>query len=221
MKLNQYGAINGIAISLVLVTLLFIASLVFGIWSFSGRQKYKNDTQQLINSAVASAKTQQQNIDNANYFIQSQKPLIEYVGPEAYGTIKLFYPKNWSSYVNDSGTNGYPIDGYFYPGTLPSVTDGNQVNFALRLQVENQSYQSVLGVYDSLVQANQTVIKAYSLPKVPSVVGVEVVGQLANNLSGTLVILPLRSEALEIWTEGTQYLSEFNNDILPNLSFSP
>ncbi len=221
MKLNQHGAISAVTLGLVAVTIVLIASLVFGFWAFSGRQKYKDNTQQLINSAVASAKQQQLSADTANFFVQAQKPLTEYVGPQTQGTITLFYPKNWSSYVDTSGTNGYPLDGYFYPATLPSVNDNGQTNFALRLQVENQPYTTVLQNFEGLVQQNLVTIKAYSLPKLPSVVGVEVVGQLKSSVKGTLVILPLRSAALEVWTEGTAYLSEFNSDILPNLSFSP
>lgn len=221
MKLNQYGAVSGAVTALIITSILLIASLVFGVWSFAGRQKYKNHTDQLINTAVAAAKLQQQNTDSANFAIQAQKPLVSYVGPQAYGTITLYYPKNWSAYVNSSGSSGYPIDGYFYPGVLPTVTDNGQTNFPLRLQVENQTYTDVLQFYQSEQQANLVTISAYSLPKLPNVVGVEIVGQLESGAKGTMVILPLRNEALEVWTEGTGYLTEFNSDILPNLSFSP
>lgn len=219
MKLNQNGAVVTV-VALVVVLILLIASLAFGFWAFSGRQKYKNDTQQLINSAVSKAQQKQQSIDNARFFIEAQNPLIKYVGPEAYGTITLYYPKNWSSYVNTSGSS-YPVDGYFFPGTLPSVTDNGQINFALRLQVENQSYATILQNYDALQASHLVNVTAYSLPKLPNVVGVEISGQVENSIQGTMVILPLRSEALEVWTEGSQYMSEFNNDILANLSFSP
>jgi hypothetical protein len=36
-----------------------------------------------------------------------------------------------------------------------------------------------------------------------------------------MVVLPLRSQTVQIWTEGTQYVDDFNKLILPNFSFSP
>jgi hypothetical protein len=33
--------------------------------------------------------------------------------------------------------------------------------------------------------------------------------------------LPLRSQTVKIWTEGSQYGGDFNKYILPNFSFSP
>jgi hypothetical protein len=221
MKLNQYGSANGPTIGLVVAVVLLIASLVFGFWSFSGREKYKNNTDQLISTAVSAAKTQQQKTDSAASFIAAQNPLAEYIGPSAYGTITMLYPKTWSSYVDSSDNTGYPVNGFFYPGTLPSVTDDGGLNFALRLQVENQPYTTVLQYFTDEIKNNLATVTAYSLPKMPSVVGVKVVGQLSSGITGTVIILPLRTEALEVWTEGTAYLSEFNSDILPNLSFSP
>ncbi|MEI9913559.1 MAG: hypothetical protein WDN66_00895 [Candidatus Saccharibacteria bacterium] len=221
MKLNQDGGINGAVIALVFVILLLIGASSFAFWAYSGRQNYKNNADQLISKAVGSAKQKQQSTDDASFAVAEQNPLTQYIGPQAYGTISLYYPKNWSSYVNTNSGGGYPVDGYFYPGTLPSVSDSGQVNFALRLQVENNAYATVLQTFQSAQQNGKVTIKAYSLPKLPSVVGVEVTGQLENNLTGTLIVLPLRSTALEVWTEGTGYLTEFNNDILANLSFSP
>lgn len=221
MKLNQYGVVNGQTLGLIVTIVVLVASLAFGIWSFSGRQKYKNDTDQLISTAVTKGKQQQASSDAQAYFVKEQQPLIQYLGPQAYGTISLYYPKTWSSYVNSSGSTGYPVDGYFYPGTLPSVTDNGSLNFALRMQVENQSYSDVLQFFQDEVTNHEATITAYALPKIPTVVGVEVVGQLESGVTGTLVILPLRTQALEVWTEGTEYISQFNSDILPNLSFSP
>ncbi len=217
MKLNQNGIVNTTAVSVVLGILL-IVSLIFGFWAFSGRQKYKDNSSQLVSQAVSGAEAQQKATDNKTFSNAEQHPLLEYVGPEEYGTIELYYPKTWSSYVDLSGSGGNPIDSYFYPGTLPSVNDNGTYNFALRLQVNGNGYASQVQNYQG---NNKVTVTAYSLPKVPSVVGVMITGQLSNGASGTLVILPLRTEALELWTEGTAYQTEFTNDILTNLSFSP
>ena len=221
MKLNQNGSANGITLGLIICSVLLIASLVFGFWSFSGRQKYKNNADQLVSTAVNSAKLQQQTTDNKAFAVAAENPLTQYVGPQAYGTISLWYPKNWSGYVSTNGGGGLPVDGFFFPGVLPSVQDGGGVNFALRLQVSNQTYSQLLGAFQGEQLTGLATITTYSLPKMPNIVGVKVVGQLSAGTNGTLVILPLRSEAIELWTEGTAYLPQFNNYILPNFSFSP
>src|ERR1700721_2061916 len=123
MKLNHDGATSSSFLGLVVISALLVVSLIFGFWALAGRQKYKNDASQLISTAVVSAKQEQQTADNKLFAIEQQKPLVEYVGPQAYGTINLYYPKNWSSYVNATASDTTSLDGYFYPGTLPTIDD--------------------------------------------------------------------------------------------------
>ncbi|MCL5113163.1 MAG: hypothetical protein M1554_01625 [Patescibacteria group bacterium] len=221
MKHNQNGSLVA-TIALVVSVLLVILFATLFIWAFEGRQSYKNNDQILVNQAVAGAKAEQLKTDNANFAFQSQFPLVTYTGPSQYGGITIEYPKNWSGYV--SSTNGnYPIDGYFSPGILTTVSDSSMLNFALRFRINPSSYASLLQQYDGLQQSNLVSISAYSLPKVPSVVGVKIVGEMLENgqKQSTEIILPLRNESLEIWTEGSQFLNTFNTEILPNISFSP
>lgn len=225
MKLNRNGYVNTTAMVSVLMSALFIIALIFAIWAFSSRQHYKNDANNLVNQAVAKAKAAQETADNQRFAAEEQSSLTTYNGPSDYGSISLQYPKTWSAFIDTTGNgNGsYPLDAYFLPNYLTSVTDDGTTDFALRMQIENESYNQVLQQYD---QASGVTVSPYALPKVPNDVGVEISGQINNsgsNISGTetLVILPLRSQALEIWTEGSSYLGDFSNVILPNLSFSP
>lgn len=221
MKLNQDGSGNSLLGPLLIAVVLLVASLAFGIWAFSGRQTYKTKTDQIVQTAVSSAQQKQQTSDSKQYAIDSEKPLITYNGPEAYGSLVVNYPKTWSSYVDTANTASTPVDGYLFPSTLPSVSDNGSTNFALRVQVSSTPYNQILTQYAGLEQNGSTTAHAYSLPKLPNVVGVELTGQMINRKSGTLVILPLRNQSLLIWTEGNQYLNDFNNNILPNFSFSP
>lgn len=221
MKHNQYGAGNMTLFLGLSVTLMMIA-VIFGVAAYSGEQKSKTNVDGQIATAVAAAKQQQSATDTAANAKANESPLQTYNGPEAYGSIVLQYPKTWSSYINSTGTGSTVIDGYFFPGILPAVADGGGTSFALRIQVINQAYAQVV---QGLSNGSPTpTVTAYSLPKVPQVVGVEVTGALSNgnsSLSGTMIALPVRADTLEIWTEGNQYLSDFDNNILPNFSFSP
>jgi hypothetical protein len=113
------------------------------------------------------------------------------------------------------------VDGYFAPGTVPSISNPHSV-FALRVQVISQAYAQTVQTFGSQQKAGKLTISAYALPKLPQVVGVKVTGQVSSQSSATtMVILPLRSQTLEISTQGSLYLDDFNNNILANFSFSP
>ena len=224
MKHNQDGAANGLAISLILAVLLLIGALSFGVWAYMGRQDYKDNTDAKIAAAVKIAKQQESSLKDKQFQEAEKNPLKTYNGPEAYGSIAITYPKTWSAYVDDSANgsgNGALLDGYFYPGAVPSVTKQGGT-FALRFQVLGQSYSQTLQTFNSLQQSdNPPQVVPYALPKVPKIVGIKVSGTLPNEKTGTMVVLPLRSQTLEIWTDGNQFASDFNNIILPNFIFSP
>lgn len=220
-KHNQDGAINGLVVSLVLAILLLFGAIGFGGWAYSSRQDYKNNTDAKVAVAVNQAKQQEGAAKDAAFAEAAKNPLKTYNGPQAYGSLVVNYPKTWSGYVDDSGNGSALVDGYFAPGVVPAINGQSSV-FALRVQVLNQAYSQSLQSFSGQLQTGQLTAKAYALPKVPKAVGVEVSGQLQSNQpSTTMVVLPLRSQTLEIYTQGTQYLNDFNNYILPNFSFSP
>jgi hypothetical protein len=221
-KHNQNGVVNSVVISLVFAILLLIAALGFGGWAFNSRQDYKNNVDNKIAAAVGVAKQQQGAVDLAKYTEAAKQPLTTYTGPEAYGSLVVNYPKTWSGYVDSTGTGQALVDGYFNPGTVPSVSSQSST-FALRVQVINQPYAQVLQTFTAAAQntRNPLSFSAYALPKLPKTVGIKAVGQITQLTTGTMVVLPLRSDTLEISTQGTQFQHDFDTYILPNFSFSP
>ena len=220
IKHNQDGQVSAVTISLILSVVLLLGALGFAGWAFSGRQDYKNNTDQKITAAVAVAV---QKADSAKdvAFAQAEKfPLRTYNGPEAYGSLSVQYPKTWSGYVDDTGNGGGLVDGYFYPGTVPSVTSPNSV-FALRIQVLNLSYSQSLASLSAQQQGGKLNVSAYALPKVPKAVGVKAVGTFQNNTVGEMIVLPLRNQTLQISTQGTNFTDDFEKNILPNFTFVP
>jgi hypothetical protein len=213
----QSGEINVLLIPFILVIFFFFGAAGFGMWAYSGRQDYKNNVDQKISVAVAAANQKLTSQLDAQFAQKEKYPLQTYSGPEAFGTLKVTYPKTWSAYVAEEDTSGTPIQGYFTPGTVPDVTNTNN-NYALQVEVLEQTYDTILQAFQG--QTGITVTP-YALPKVPSVVGVQITGAIEPNKVGTMIILPLRSQTLEIWTESNAYQSDFDNIILPNFSFSP
>lgn len=131
------------------------------------------------------------------------------------------YPKTWSVYVNNVSSNE-PVDGYGYPGQVPGNSGGsNPTAYALRFQINGSSYSQVLQQFQSQLQQKTITITPFSPKNVPKVSGVRIDGAIEQNIQGSMILLPLRNMTLEIWTEAPQFEADFNNNILPNFSFSP
>ena len=45
--------------------------------------------------------------------------------------------------------------------------------------------------------------------------------QNGNGQTGAMLIIPVRDKTLQIYTESSDYLSDFNNIVLPSLTFVP
>ena len=220
IKHNQDGGISAVTISLILTVLLLIGALGFGFWAFAGRQDYKNNVDQKIAAANAVAVRNADSAKDVIFAQQEKYPLRTYNGPEAYGSLSIQYPKTWSAYVDDTGNGAAQLDGYFNPGTVPSISSQTSV-FALRVQVINTPYSQTLLDLSSQQQAGKLTVSAYALPKVPKAVGVKAVGTFSSGTDGEMVVLPLRNETLQISTQGSSYTDDFEKNILPNLSFVP
>ena len=217
---NQSGAINILLIPLIVVALFFIGATSFAAWAYQSRQDYKNNTDQKVDAAVTIARQQESTVKDKEFAEKEKSPLKTYNGPSAYGSLQIQYPKTWSAYVSDdTGSDPY-INGYFYPGVVPTVSNEKAV-FSLRVQVVQQSYSDVLAEHQSDVDEGKVKVSAYKLPKVPSVVGSRLDGQVEENKTGTMILLPMRDKTLKIWTNAEQFRGDLETYILPNVTFSP
>jgi hypothetical protein len=229
IKHNQDGAVSGLTVSLILTVLLLIAAIAFGGWAFTSRQDYKDHSDAKSATAAAAAVKVESKKKDAEFVQKEKNPFRTYNGPAEYGSIDMQFPKTWSGYVASSGSSSgsTPIDGYWYPNIVPTITD-QSANFAVRLQVVNQPYAEVLKTLQGQQSSSQNakgatplVITPYTLKNVPKVVGIRASGSLTSTKVGTMVVLPMRTNTLKIWTDGTQFVGDFDSIILPNLVFSP
>lgn len=219
IKHNQNGAVSGVVISLVLAILLLIGAIAFGGWAYTSRQDYK-DHSDAKSAVAAEAAVKEANRKKDLEFAETQKnPLKLYVGPDSKGSARLFFPKTWSGYVNMSDDSS-TLEAYFNPVVVPSVENENNL-FALRIEIISQSYAETLDSLKSQQADGKMQVSAYALPKLPKVVGVRATGLIEEKKQVDMVVLPLRSDTIKIWTEGDQYTKDFNTYILPNFSFSP
>lgn len=220
-NMRQEGSINATLVSLIVAVVLLLGTAIFGAWAYAGRQDYKENSDQKSRAAVAVAVKQTEADDAVKYAEEAKNPLKTYVGPEAFGAVTVVYPKTWSTYVIErDNSGGTPLNNYFHPDVVPNV-DNPDSTYSLRVKIEQRPYSSVVEGYKGQVKQGKLTSQAYKLPKVEGVEGIRLDGQITAKKQGSLIILPLRNLTLEISTESNQYLPDFNNIILPNLSFSP
>lgn len=219
---NQRGFINILLVPLILTSVLLVATMAFGFWAFSSRQDYKNNSDKKAAAAADESKKATQEADAARYFKEAKNPLKTYTGPAAFGSVTLQYPKTWSAYIAEARTtqSSMPVNGYYHPNIVPDTTNLEN-SFALRIQVVAQPYATVLAPFTSLAQEGKVAVQPFTLAKVPTVVGTRITGQIESNKQGSMVVFPLRNLTLKVWTQSADFLPDFNDIILPNLSFAP
>jgi hypothetical protein len=217
---DERGVLNALLIPLAVVSLLFVATLVFAFMAFSSGQDYKNNSDEKSAAAVSEAVKKEAAKKSAEFAEASKSPVKTYNGPAAYGSVQVQYPKTWSGYVVEQNSGGANVDGYFNPNVVPSV-NAQASSFALRVKVLSQSYASVLQSLQGAIKSQKLTATPYAFPKVPSVVGTKFTGDIQSGKQGTMVVVPLRDSTIEVWTEGTSAVADFNTYVLPNFSFAP
>lgn len=221
MQTKSDGKVGiGALIALVVLSLCLVGSAAFGVWAFGQRQDYKNNVEKKVATAVAANTKEVQAADAKTYAEQAQYPLKSYTGAEAYGSVTLSYPKTWSAY-DGSGTNSSaPVDFYAHPDVVPPLS-ADTSNFALRMQVVSQQYDTVAKQYANQIKQGKVTASAYALPNNKTVTGLRLDGQITTDKKGSLILLPLRDKTLKIWTESTTYADQFDKIILANAHFTP
>jgi len=219
-RFNQRGAVNVLLIPLILLIVFFLGAAGFGVWAYLGRADYKNNSDQKVSAAVQKAVKDTQSSDAVQYAEAAKKPFATYIGPAAFGNITINYPKTWSAYVIQADKSSTPVSGYFQPKVVPSITDATNT-FALRVDLVQSSYQSVLDDFKSRLTQGTVSSQPFTFPQVPSVTGVQLDGQITPTKQGTMIVAPLRNMTLKIWTESNDFKGDLMTNILPNFSFVP
>lgn len=217
---DERGSVRTILGVGVLVVLL-VAAASIAVWALLSRQNYKNNSDAISAKAVESALSSQKAELEAQFSEQEKEPYETYNGPSEFGSLSVSYPKTWEAYVNI--TNGStPIDGYVHPNYVPgtSSSSGAQTAYALRFQVIESDYATVLKTYEGALKQSKVSVSPFRAEKVTSVLGSRVEGEVVAGRTGDMVVVPLRDKTLKVWTESDQYKSDFDQ-IIKTLNFSP
>ncbi len=215
---------------LILVNILLILGLVaaagFGWWAFQQRQDYKNNFDQKLSVEVEKAEAAQKAELEADFAEREKSPSKTFKGSATYGSITFNYPKTWSGYV-DQGNSSVPINGYFFPDIVPTVSRSSNTPtaFALRLELTSTDYAQTIKQLDSQISQGKLKAVAYVPPKMSGVANVQTGtrfdGEIEQAINGSMVVIKVRDKTLKIYTQSQSYLSDFDNIVLKTLTFAP
>ena len=212
----------GLIVGLVVMTLLFIVSVVLALVFYMQASDYKNNSDQKSAFAVEQAKEQQKKELETVFAEKEKEPLVSYTSPADLGSVFITYPKTWSAYIDENASSGTPLNAYFHPNFVPTEkgSSENETNFALRAQVLQQSYKQVNDSFAQQIKKGEAT--ATALTGLPGgTTGVRIDGKIDSKKTGSVIIIPVRDKVLKIWTEGDGYKNDFNNFVVKNLKFNP
>lgn len=198
--------------------LLFVFSSIFGIWAYFGMQDYKNNVDQKIADASAVAVQQAETAKDAEFVEKEKSPVKTYKGPATYGSLTFSYPKTWSVYAEESAS-GTVLDVFAFPDVIPGFK--NDQTYALRIEITSQTYDSEVKKFDRDIESGAVTAAAFRPAKVSNVLGLRLDGAIERDVQGAMVVLPLRDRTIKIYSEIPQYVTDFNNIILPSITFVP
>mgnify|MGYP000430349528 CR=1 FL=1 len=222
-KRSQEGSAAILAI-IITLALLLVGTAVFAFSAYSSGQDYKNNSDKKAAEAVEAAKVEQEQELQAKFDEQYKKPNLTYRGPVSYGSVTFDYPKTWSAYTTES--EGELINGYFHPLIVPGTN--TDTAYAFRVELINTPYSQVVESYESEISSGNLKAKAYIPPKMEKIANVQLGLRYDGDLSdgqteknGSMVILQVRDKTLKVYTQSQSFIGDFNNIVLPSLTFSP
>ena len=209
------------------INLSFIVAIIFAIttigaagafvWAYLEKNHYENDTAAIVAEAVNEAKDEQRSEDKANFEIEYQKPYTKFLAPRDFGAVEFEYPKTWAAYNNRYDKSSYSV--YFYPTLVPTIN--NKTSYALRLDISTRGYDETLKTFESQVTngaLNATPIKTAK----DKYEGMRFDGEVSNDIvNGSVVVFKVRDKTLTLQTDSPDFATQFDEVILPSLTFLP
>jgi len=200
----------------IIFTLTTAAAAAGFVWAFMEREHYRNDVESIVADAKQVAREEQSEADEARFIEEAKLPNRTFVGPSDLGGVSFNYPKTWAAHTAKSDSNN--LNTYFYPSVVPPIS--SDAVYALRVVINNKAYDAVLKSYDN--QVNKGELTATPIrTAIDGHAGMRLDGAVGKNLNGSLVIFKVRDKTLIVQVDTADFVGDFNNTILPTLTFVP
>lgn len=208
------GAANGWMIIAISVGALFFVASAFAVWSYISFIDTRSDVEGKIKVAEAEARNQQAELDRKNYLEESKNPRLEFVSPSEYGRVSFMYPRNWSVYIHNDGSDRRDYVAYLHPVTVPSVISRDS-RFALKLEIINKDFDVVMKQYESLLKKGDL---TSGTPEFNGNASTRIDGAFAKDLRGSVVLMRVRDKTIRFSTQADTFKPDFKT-ILDTVKF--
>ena len=223
MKITGQSGSAAAAVLVMALAVMLVTSLSFAVWAFVGRQEYKNEADKKIAAAIRTAEANQK-LQLEKAFAQQQKsPYRTFSGSPTYGSVSFSFPRTWNVYVDEGQNSSQPLKALLHPEYVPAQKQDTA--YALKVEMLAQPYEQVITQYQSQIGQGKVSAAGFVPPKMaaqPNLTpGVRYDGQVNNNRRASLIVIKVRDKTLIVTTDGVDFLNDFNQVVLPSLSFVP
>lgn len=211
---SQRGAIATSTLVIIALSVFAVAFAGLSIWAYMNYMDQKNNVDSKIDVAVAEAEKKLGDKLEADFIEREKEPLKSFAGPSDYGTLGFKFPKTWNVYISNDGSKDDGYQAFFSPGNVPSV-ESDASRYALNVRIINDSYEEVLGDYESLVKKGD--LKT-SPTKANGEDGTRLDGNFSKDIRGSAVVYKIRDKTAIVQTEADTFKPDFEA-LIKTISF--
>lgn len=211
---DQRGAGSLWVVLAVVFIILALAAIGFGAWSYVNYLDQKDNVDTKVEAAVATAKKEQADVDEAKFLEREKEPNRTFAGPEDYGLLSFSYPKTWSVYIGNDISRGGDFEAYLNPGSVPPVKRDTQL--ALRVTIETAEYEDIVDDYSSEVSNGD--LKSSTI-RINGQTGTRLDGNFTDDIRGSAVIFKIRDKVVTIQTDANTFKNDFDK-LIKTITFN-
>ena len=210
---------SGLIKTIVIIALSLIALTFLGlfVWMTLQYSDVSTDVQGQIDVAVAKAKDEQAQKDEAEFMEREKYPYKTFAGPADYGQLTFEYPKTWSVYVAADASSGGDFNAYFNPNQVNAV--GKDTINALRVTIRNTSFDDVTASYQRIIERKNSNLTMSAIT-FNGITGNRYSGTIPDtDLNGFIVTFKIRDKTVILQTDSVLFQADFDK-LLETVSFN-
>lgn len=211
---NSQGAMSGSLIAIIGLSVLVLVAGSLAIWAYLNYNEQKTNVDGKVSLAVAEAKKEQSDADEAKFAEREKEPNRQFVGPDDYGRLTFSYPKTWSVYEAKAVSKGGNYEAYLNPIVVPPLSPTQQ--FSLRVLIEERDYDQVVKLYEPLVKKGDL---RSSVTSANGNNGTRLDGNFSKDIRGSAVIYKIRDKTVTLRTDADTFKPDFEN-IIKTINFN-
>ena len=202
---SERGSVNGWMVGTIGCLILFLIAGSLAIWAYMQYSREKSRVESKVAFEVAKGRKEQAESDWRQCSEQTNSQRIEFVGPAEYGRVSFMYPKTWSVYVANDGSDRGDYKAYLHPVSVPSTTNKNS-RFALRLEIINKNMDTVLNDYQSRLKKGEL---TSSSTEFNGISATRIDGTFEKELRGSVVLMKVRDKTIRFSTDADTFKPDF------------